>query len=57
MSRRVAREVVVTHRQPATVAAGRRTRAVSGAEVPVDGGMPAHGGVTSLSDAVAVTPH
>ena len=57
MSRRVAGEVVVTHRQPAAVAAGRRTRAVSGAEVPVDGGMPGHGDVTSLSDAVAVTPH
>ena len=25
---------------------------ISGAEIPVDGGMTAHGGVTSISDAV-----
>ena len=30
---------------------------ISGAEIPVDGGMTAHGGVKSLSDAVAATPH
>ena len=29
---------------------------ISGAEIPVDGGMTAHGGVKSISDAVRARP-
>jgi 3alpha(or 20beta)-hydroxysteroid dehydrogenase len=34
------------------VPAQRRASFISGAEIPVDGGMTAHGGVKSISDAV-----
>jgi 3alpha(or 20beta)-hydroxysteroid dehydrogenase len=34
------------------VLVGDEAASTSGAEIPVDGGMTAHGGVTSTSDAV-----